>query len=712
MHGEAPAGHDDGPTSEVIESFASSIASLAAVDSNLAVPPATLRSLLTAQFTRLVAALREPGDDKPADHELGYRMGAEVLTVNLNGPTALPTVLAALQADVLSLAGVPDGEDNQSRLRTITGGFAAGYVHAVRERLLDEQESIKRSALLANEAAERSRRRSEARFRAVFTRTGIGMALGDVEGRFVEVNPTICQIFGRSAEELVGHAVLEFTHPTDKKRLTDFYQELVTGKRESFADEFQVMNGQGEPVWTHVTMTMMPESESGERYAIGTVENVTDLQLLRAEHNRTVEHDRLTGLPNNDRLRTRMNDLLEDAEQGEQVALCFFDIDGFKVINDGLGGEVGDKMLLSLATALRSKFGGTRNTVARVAGDGFAALVRNPYSSKWLIDQVQDLQSLVGEPYFVDKKQDGVALSLSTGIVIHEATTIGPDELIRAAEITLHRAKAKGKAQWMFYDAEQDAIDRRRYHLGAILPGALESGEFSLLFEPAKRLASNEVQAYIASLRWWRRDTGYLRGEDFMPLAEETGMVVELDRWVINEVCGNIARWQNEFETPVPLISIPIASRTARDQDLVGIVREALRANKLSGEALGMLVPMHELIDPESDAVESVEVLTDLGVRVNADGCGGGPSLFDLENVPVRTLRLIPEVAARVTTPSVRAGVEAFVTMAHGVGRTVAASGVDTTEQLEAMREIGVNVACGTAIGQALSAPQLAAGLG
>lgn len=406
-----------------------------------------------------------------------------------------------------------------------------------------------------------------------------------------------------------------------------------------------------------------------------------------------------------------MQDLLDEAEPDEQVALVFFDIDGFKVLNDGLGRDTGDRMLLSMATTLRTVFGGGGNIVARVAGDGFAALVRAPESIGAVINKVDEVRHVVAQPHYVGKSQDGVALSLSVGITVHESITIQPGELVRAAEITLHRAKAKGKAQWMLNDPALNERDRRRLHLGAVMPGALETGEFSLVFQPVRELDGGKLHSYFAGLRWQRTNLGLLDEAEFLPLAEETGLIVGLERWAITELCRQIAHWRHRLGATAPLVDLAVTARTARDPDLVGMVGRALRDNELEAGTLALHVPMHELTDPDAEPTESIARLGEMGVLVGADGFGSGPNLFDLAGTPVRVVRLVSEACARAANPAVAEGIRAFTAMAHGLGTLVMAPGVEDEQQRAALLAAGVDLASGPAIGEPVTASALAAAM-
>jgi diguanylate cyclase (GGDEF)-like protein/PAS domain S-box-containing protein len=689
------------PSGAALEKFVDQWAPAAALDSNVPLRQDEIIELFTDQATLVADAIRAEASGAAA----GRAIGARLVAAKLTGASVLPTVLTELQRGLLRAADLPANDKNVERLTELCGRIAEGYVEALRETLIGEHDTAKREALMANVDAEQSRRSSDERFSAVFAGTGIGIGIGDLSGRIVEVNPAMCAIFGRTEQELLNRPVLDFVHSADAGKISSQFASLISGSKDTFTDQFRLVHTDGELLWTHVTMSLVRDEHGAPRYPIATVENVSELHLLQAELSRQALHDPMTGLANASQLHSQLEYMIGNARPGDRVALCYLDIDGFKVVNDGLGRQAGDALLKSMASVLTEVFHGRGVLVARVGGDGFGVLIDKVSGAREVISRIEEVQERIAEPiYFGD---NGIALATSVGIVEQEAARTGANELIRAAEITLHRAKAAGKSQWMLYETALDEADRRRFHLGAIMPGAVETGEFRLAFAPVHVLADNEVVGYHASLRWEHPDYGRLGEGEFTSLAEETGLIVGLGRWGINQVCEQAGRWQQRFGDAMPAISMTLSRRMAADQHLVADVRNALRDNNVVASKLTFAFPAEVLTDPDGEAVDSLTVLADLGVGVGADGLGVGPALLDLTTLPMWAVRLAPVVAEHATTPSVEKSVRGFVDLAHSFGMKIAGADIGTGEQLAALRRAGVDIGCGSALSEAICADQV-----
>ncbi|MGH3627022.1 MAG: diguanylate cyclase domain-containing protein, partial [Sciscionella sp.] len=407
----------------------------------------------------------------------------QLIGAHFTGAEALGCSVRLLTTDLLGCAGLPDTKSGRDRVGKLCERLAVEYTEALRERLLAEQEMIK----LAVFAAERARSETEARLTAMFNASAMGIGIADLSLRVVEANPALENILGYSATALRGHAVYDFIDPLDRPRLRALFSDLIRGNIDKFTDDSRWLNSDGEPVWIHLTVSLVRDSDGAPDYPVAMLENASEENLLRRQLHHQVIHDDLTGLANSSKFNTRLESLLANAEQGDRLALCYLDLDGFKVINDGVGKAAGDAMLRHVASTLKHVFKPVDGLVARMAGDGFAVLISNPSSPTAVTTLIEDTLTRLGEPvYFEDK---GVAVSASVGIVEHAATDTSANYLITAAEITTHRAKLHGKAQWMLFEPGLDERDRRRFQLAAVMPGALENGEFVIRYQPVIRLA-------------------------------------------------------------------------------------------------------------------------------------------------------------------------------------------------------------------------------
>jgi diguanylate cyclase (GGDEF)-like protein/PAS domain S-box-containing protein len=556
-------------------------------------------------------------------------------------------------------------------------------------------------------------------FRTVFESSPVGLAILDLAGRPLRVNPALAGLLQRDEAELSFRETRRLVHPDELARLATLYTQLVDGAFAGLGDDFRVslrlLRSDGEPVWTDVAMRLVRAGDDVPDYVIATVQDNSELQLLRNELGRQSTEDAATGLANASRFHGRLEEMLAAQRPGTRLALCYIDLDGFRVVNDGLGREAGDQLLNQVARVLAETFRGPGNLVARVLGDGFAVLVDNPESPAQVIATVEEFLARMEEPFWLPGLDAGVAVSASVGIVVHPAEDLGgADELIRAAEITLHRAKAGGKAQWMLYEQDLDHRDRTRFRLAAIMPGALENGQFEVVYRAVTHPASGlPVMAY-STVRWNREGLGALGPREFLGLAEETGLIVPLGKWVLEQVCKHAAHWHQRFGASAPRVGLSITARLSRDQNLLGTIQAAMLTHEVSPDWLTVAMPAACLTggaDRLDDAAESLQRLVEIGVRGAAEGFGAGQaSLLDLRGLPLTSLLLAHPVAAAVreaSSPELARSLRDTVELAHARGIEVIAFGCNDEKAAARLRDCGVDGLAGRAFGGTYSASEL-----
>ncbi|MGH3628946.1 MAG: EAL domain-containing protein [Sciscionella sp.] len=671
-----------------------------------AVLSSSLTALSEAQAHVLFAEFVEQARSAAEDDLLGTctRIGQRMIAEHFTGIDALGISTALLSTDLLKATGLPEDDTHRIRVARIVGEVSAGYVAAMRERIFAEQETIKRALLDAERETEQRRRELEKRYEAVFESSAIGVTIVDLAGRALSVNPALAALLGTDVETLCNADTRTLVHPDDLGKLTVFFTELVSGTMPTFSERIRFFRGDGEPVWTITTATMVHDAQGEPDYVIATIENTSELNLLRGEYGRHIVVDLGTGLANASKFRSALEEVLGTASPGTRVGVCFIDLDGFRVINDGLGRAAGDEMLQRVASMLVATFGRHKTVIARVAGDGFAVLIKEPESAGSVLTCAGDLLTMLEEPLFVGDV--GMAVSASIGIVVEPAAEFGVEELIHAAEITLHRAKANGKAQWLLYDPKLHELDQTRFHLGATLPGALEHGQFEVVYRPVCSTKTGSTVSAYATVRWHHPELGLLGPRDFIELAEETGMIMPLGKWVINSLAEQITGWQHRFGVRAPKVGLSIAKRIANDQDLVLHIKTALERHGAQPELLCVGVPAtclspspHRLIDVE----DSLHALAANRVRSAAEGFGTGEaSLLNLRELPLAELLLAPRVAdtLREDPPvEVLRSLTGSITLAHDMGLPVTAFGADTPEVSQRLASCGVDALIGSAYG-------------
>lgn len=547
------------------------------------------------------------------------------------------------------------------------------------------------------------------RFAALFAAAPIGIALTDTQGRIVEANPALATFLGREVEELRGtefHTLLR--GQGDGALLRAMITDPQAGPEGRRRIGVELEHGHDGPVRADITLSSLPGDDPEQTYPVVMVEDVNDLHLLQERLHHQNVHDALTGLPNAASFHGKLETAMVDKSY-DQVALIMFDIDGFRVINDGFGADVGDQLLRRVAGKLQSIFGSDA-AIARLTGDGFGVLLRGTFTGQGLTQLVERALHELAEPVYFSG--EGIGVSASAGIVVRDVGSGTASDLERSAEITLHRAKASGRSQWMLFDPEFHRHDRERARRGAVIGGALETGQFELIYHPTVRPdGTDRIVVVQTEMRWNHPTDGPLAPREFLPLADITGMTLHIGRWMLGEALATIAKWRAELGPTVPYLSVRLPTRLAIDQDLVGIVRQALEQHQLPPQVLCLCVKAESVRDPRGEVIESLNLLGELGVQI--DVLASGTDDFRVFNRPLQACHLVmaeplvetldaenfpvdPDAAIR--------GITDLISHPIARGVRVAAQGVRTRAQANILAAMGVIAARGPFFSGPLSA--------
>lgn len=540
------------------------------------------------------------------------------------------------------------------------------------------------------------------RFTKLYSASPTGIALADQDGRIVEANAALGRLLGCRPAVLRGRPITELgSTDHDVARLRAGLEQLKKAGQQTQQERLLLAHTEEGTLWADVTLADLPGDRPGSSYPVLMVSDANEIHLLQEQLLHQNVHDPLTGLPN----ATAFTNAMETALAGpgrdsDQVALIYLDVDGFKVINDGLGAGIGDQVLRGVATKLKAVFAGKHNcSVARLSGDGFAILLRGEFSPSQVVALVEQALEELAEPIYLGGH--GIGVSASAGIVVRAVTDGGPEELLRAAEIALHRAKEAGKAQWMLFDPELDARDRSRYQLGAVIAGALENGEFSLIYQPTVKLENPDLLAAVnAGLRWNHPEKGELDSDEFYPLAQITGMTIPLGRWLLAESLAATARWRNRFGAAAPDVCVRLPKRLAIDPDLVLLVKEQLDRHSLPAQALRLCTDRESVLDPRGEVLDSFAVLSELGAQLVLTISGSADlELIPQHRLPVRHVILSGPVVDALAEGEDEAAVRhltQLVTRAKELKLRIGAEGVRSHDQANRLRRLGVLAARGS----------------
>ena len=678
---------------------------------------------LRAHLAALGDGLRHAATAKHFDPAGPRAAGHALVAAHLTAPDALDRAVRALGAELTGTGDRP--EVDTDRIFAVVGALASGYAVALQEHARVEDDQISAAALAAHARSEEARRASEARFRALFADAAIGIGIADVAaGRVVEVNRALCDLFGYTAEEFAGRSVFSFVHPEDDPAFWSEVRALLAGSVDHIRQEKAYIRKDGTSIWADVVLTLVRASDGSPRFMVGMVQNVTERRRLQDRLRHQAEHDPLTGLPN----RTVFFEHLEEglARPDRHLAVCYLDLDGFKAVNDTLGHDVGDALLRTVAHRLAATLEG--HLVARLSGDEFVVLVDGDAGcpagavDRAALDRIaRAALDAVRRPVHLA----GHDIRVSAGIgVVHsgdlDTGSPGGDvpsrsaELMKAADTTLYRAKHDGRDRIAHFDAAHHHAEVERLATSARMPAALGRGEFVVEYQPLVRLSDRRLVGVEALVRWDLPDGTRLGPDAFIPLAEETGLIVPLGLRVLEQACRDAARWSRSDPGAALYLSVNMAARQVLEPDVVDRVARILAETGWPADGLQLELTESALMGPSAEAVETLRTFAAMGVRIAIDDFGTGYSnLAYLRRLPVHALKLAGSFVTGQHGPQTDAvDVELaglLIRLAHVLGLTVVAESVETAAQLDQLRELGCDTGQGYFFAPAVTAAEIPA---
>ncbi|MFE2750796.1 putative bifunctional diguanylate cyclase/phosphodiesterase [Actinosynnema sp. NPDC059335] len=626
------------------------------------VPPTALEDLLVG-FTAALRAATGP-NGSPAD---ARRVGRDLVEHGLTATETLERTLAFV-------GGHLDP--------AVLGALAAGFAEALKTTRTDE------SALRAGEA----------KFRAVFQTSALAIAVSDINGVILDCNDTMLAMLDHTAEDLIGSLGRDLVHPDERERIDRAALALQNGT-EHVRTETQLVRADGDVVDVLIALALLRDDDGEPAFYVTMIENLDEVRALQSQLVRQSLHDVQTGLPN----RAQFVGWLEGAvgDRGPAtLALVVFDLDGFRVVNDAFGHDVGNRILTAVAGHLRSVFDGV-GRLARIGPDEFGVLIGDPLDVASVVTLVESAVELFAEPVWVG--DDGIGVTASVGIVVQPARGADAAELLRCVDLTVRWAKDDGKAQWALYDKTRDQRERARMRLAASISGGLEQGEFRVDYEPVRSLVDGSLVAVEARLRWDHPTEGLLDPQELVSLSTCTGMAARLGKWAIAQACADAGRWHAEFGDAAPVLSMDLTARQCQEPELGATVRRALRESGLPARLLRFELSEHLPALITDDQVEELTYLAEHGVRLVLDQVGGG-------NVPMDRLRRIPLTAVKFqgspvyglaegADPVEESAAVALLTWSATLGLPLYAAGVRTEHEARRLAELGVTAAQGPLYG-------------
>ena len=534
---------------------------------------------------------------------------------------------------------------------------------------------------------------NEARLRKIIGQNADGIVVLDKENIVRFVNPAAEALLGRKSEELVDTL---FGHP------------MVMGKTQ----EIDIPRSTGETVIAEIRVV---ETEwDGESACLASLRDVTERKDIEAklEQARQLErylayHDILTGLPNRQLFYDRLHQAVVQAKRHAQLlAVLFLDLDGFKRINDTLGHSTGDQLLQCVAQRLKACVRES-DTVARLGGDEFTVILDNITQMQDSANVAQKILEALSKSFVVAEHK--IFITISIGISIYPSDGTEIETLVKNADIAMYRAKENGKNNYRLYNLSMSSADTERLRMESSLRQTLEKDELVVYYQPQVDLSTGEITAVEALVRWQHPEFGLLPPKRFIPLAEETGLIVPIGEWVLRTACEQSQTWQDAGLPSVP-VAVNLSAHQFREKTLVGTIARVLSETGLRPDHLDLEIPESNAMQDVDYTIATLQVLKKMGVQFSVDDFGVGySSLGDLKRFPINKLKtsrsFLKGVPANHDDVSI---ITAIVAMAHSMGLKVVAEGVETEEQLTFLRSIQCEEMQGFLFSRALPADTIA----
>jgi diguanylate cyclase (GGDEF)-like protein/PAS domain S-box-containing protein len=542
-------------------------------------------------------------------------------------------------------------------------------------------------AKVAEEAAIAALSRSEERHRALVHNSADVVSVSNTEAVRTYVSPTSRAVMGFEPEELIGAKGYDLIHPDDRHIVDALRDDLLGYPGREFRLELRGRHADGSYHWYDVSLRNLFDHPAVEGL-VSTFRDVSDRKALEDRLRHLAYHDPLTGLANRGMFADRLADLVRQ-RAGDEFAVMVVDLDDFKTINDSLGHDVGDRLLVEVAESLSAVIR-EGDVLARLGGDEFALLLDHVADDETCATVAERIAAAATRTFSYEGSVFPITASI--GVARGDGSIRHPDELTRRADVAMYVSKSQGKARWTQFRPGMHLAGEERLFLRSALSQALANDELDVHYQPIVDLATGEICGMEALMRWRHPELGMVSPAEFIPVAEESGLIGPLGEWVLRRACHQIARWRRD--NPTLTVSVNVAARQLRDTAFPEVVRSAIDDAKLPPGTLILELTESSSLD---DSLGTLRLLNELGVRLAIDDFGTGySSLSYLQRLPIDVLKIDRSFVRDVDdVPRAAAIVDAIVRLGQALGVRLVAEGVEQTGQAGALQNQGCQLAQG-----------------
>ncbi|MBF0444557.1 MAG: EAL domain-containing protein, partial [Magnetococcales bacterium] len=521
----------------------------------------------------------------------------------------------------------------------------------------------------------------------VFESAMEGVIITDAKGVIQTVNKAFTTITGYTDKEAVGNSI-DFLCSSDQS--DESSKEKIVALRDGTAWKGETWNrrktGEAYPQWEAIT-AICDRAGVVTNY-VSVFHDLSDIKAREKLLKFRTYHDTLTGLPNRDLFLDRLNQSISIASRTNgKVLVLFLGLDHFKNINNSLGHGSGDLLLQNVASRFQD-FIREGDTICRLGGDSFGFVIRGINLVKDALFVIQKLLNVISQPFIINEHE--LFVTASSGITMYPDDAHDANSLIKYADMALNRAKAAGRDRYQFYTEAMRQQADRRLHLEKNLRLALDKGEFVLYYQPKLSLLDKQTIGMEALVRWQHPETGLIPPNDFIPIAEETGLIIPLGEWILKTACQQTKDWLEQGYTPLK-VAVNLSARQFRQEGLVDLVQSVLNEVGLPPEMLELEITESMVMDDVDEAINVLQQLRSLGVSIAVDDFGTGySSLSYLRRFPIHILKIDQSFVRDLTSDSKDAAIiESIVSLAKGLDLLVVAEGVESREQQVFLDSVG-----------------------
>lgn len=521
-------------------------------------------------------------------------------------------------------------------------------------------------------------------------------------GEIDYVNKRTLDYFGVEAKQILRQNWQDVVHPNDlQETLERWNYSLATG--EYYENEFRLLDKEGNYRWHLARATAGRDSDGNIIKWFGTNTDIHNQKTAEFKLNFYARHDTLTELPNRVEFMSQLKQTIERSTGNgwSRFAVLFLDLDRFKVINDSLGHEIGDKLLIEIAGRLKSCVR-PGDVVARLGGDEFTILLNRTGEINDVVRIADRLQKRLSEPFKIDNYE--VFTSASIGIIMSDGQNRQPEDFLRDADSAMYRAKEAGKARYEIFDREMHVQNMNLLQLETDLRRALERNEFEVNYQPIVSLETGKIVEFEALLRWRHPEHGLVSPNQFITVAEETGLIVPIGKWILEEACRQTAEWQNRFPEYKTLpVSVNLSAKQLMHPNLTNQIKEVLFYSGLNPKCLQLEVTESTVMEHHETALKVLQELHQIGIHLSTDDFGTGySSLSYLHRFPFDRLKIDRSFINKMDSETKSCAiVRTLLLLAQNLELEVVAEGIETESQLHQLQKLE----CGFGQGYLFSKP-------